>query len=181
MSKKCFWVGTNFAPQAYVWDYVIFQIWKILWCKENGAAVPPYIHWVQAQGFVRQVLDVLLYCIYSQFHNMWNPHHSINKHLTSNTGSALLISQQWPHRFLLTKYLRTWKISPKIPIWTVLLLLTVQAQCSGTVPQLVSSLLSNYLEIQEFLSTVEGSDNTHRWYKGTSGGTKENEWCCSNH
>jgi hypothetical protein len=32
---------------SYVRDYVIFQIWKTLWHKESGAAVPPYIHWVQ--------------------------------------------------------------------------------------------------------------------------------------
>ena len=29
----------------------------------SGAAAPPYIHWVQASGFVRNVLDVLLHCI----------------------------------------------------------------------------------------------------------------------
>ena len=62
-SKKGFWVGTNFAPRAHVRDYVIFQIWKTLWRKENRAAVPHYIHWIQAQGFVRHVLDVLLHCI----------------------------------------------------------------------------------------------------------------------
>ena len=53
--KRILGVGINFAPQAYVQDYVIFQIWKTLWHKESGAAVPPYIHWVQAQGFVRHV------------------------------------------------------------------------------------------------------------------------------
>ena len=62
-SKKGFQVGTNFVPRAYVWDYVIFQIWKTLWRKECGAAVPPYIHWVQAHGCARHVLDVLLHCI----------------------------------------------------------------------------------------------------------------------
>jgi hypothetical protein len=61
--QKMFLVGTNFAPWAYVRDYVIFQIWKTLWRKESGAAAPPYIHWVQAHVFVRNVLDVLSHCI----------------------------------------------------------------------------------------------------------------------
>ena len=57
----------------------------------------------------------------------------------------------------------------------------MQVQCSVTVPPLASSLPSNYSEIQGFLRTMEGSDNTHRQYKGPSRGTKKNEWCCSNH